>query len=147
MIRKATQHDFATLVKMAQHIKIDYITPQHIQNDIFSKNLYVVIDKNNNIVAFGARVFDAHFQEYCIKRICVPNAHNRGKGYAQEIIKYLTVTRDRTLFVLRGWITTRCGICQKILVLNSIMFSIQTGAYIQQNGINPFYFMLIALSG
>jgi len=96
MIREATQHDFAILVKMAQHIKIDYITPQHIQNDIFSKNLYVVVDKNNNIVAFGARVFDAHFQEYCIKRVCVPNARNRGKGYAQEIIKYLTVTRDRT---------------------------------------------------
>lgn len=87
MIIKAEKSDYKFICRSIQNAHIDYITPRHIKEDIEAKRLHAII-KDNKIVAFAAIVFCEEYNNYAIKRLCVPNKKNRGKGYAKTLLRH-----------------------------------------------------------
>ena len=90
-IRKANQNDYIHIVRSIQNKKISYITAAHIKEDIKNERQYVMVD-NNKIIAILSILYDSDYQYYAMKRLCVPNKKNRGKGYAKEMITYVSQT-------------------------------------------------------
>lgn len=88
-IRKATFSDYVSIVRSIQNKKLAYITTQHIRDDITKNRQYVMTDKGK-IVAVASVVYDNRYNYSAIKRLCVPNKKNHGKGFAQEMIKFIT---------------------------------------------------------
>lgn len=94
MIIKATIQDYVSICRMIQNKKLNYITPALVKQDIINNRLYV-LKQNNKIVCFATRIYCPDFGNYAIKRLCVPNKKNNGKGYAQQMISYLINTREK----------------------------------------------------
>lgn len=103
MIRKATMNDYISIVRSIQNKHIEYITATHIKNDIKNEQLYI-IEINNKIIAFASCVYCKDFNNYAIKRLCVPNKKNNGKGYAQKMINFLVNNRNKNFpLVITPW--------------------------------------------
>lgn len=90
VIRKATVTDYKSLVSSINRgAKVDFITAKQLKYDLLNDELYVLQD-NKKIVAIFSIVYDVSYQALYIKRLKVLNKNNYGKGYAAEVIKYVS---------------------------------------------------------
>ena len=87
MIRKATAHDYKKIATALYNKKIPYITAAHSKEDIENNRQYVIEEKGK-IIAIVSIVYDAQYNYYAIKRLCVLNKKNNGKGYAFQLLSY-----------------------------------------------------------
>ena len=89
-IRKADAFDFARIVRCIQNKHISYITPEHVRWDVIFGRQYIMENDKGKIVAMLSLVWDDSNNYWAMKRLCVPNKRNQGKGYAQEMLKYVS---------------------------------------------------------
>ena len=92
-IRKATQADYIHIVRAIQNKGISYITPSHVRADVTEGRQFVMVN-NGKVIAILSLVWDAQYQYYAMKRLCVTNKRNNGKGYAQEMIRFVSACAD-----------------------------------------------------
>ena len=90
MIRKANNNDYIRIVRVIQNKHINYITPAHVKEDIKNNRMFVMII-DEKIVAILSMVFDNDYKYYAMKRLCVLNKKNRGKGYARELLQFVSL--------------------------------------------------------
>ncbi len=88
-IRGAINADYIKIVRAIQNKGIEYITPAHVKEDISLGRQFVMMD-NNKVVAILSLVYDAEYGYFAMKRLCVTNKQNRGKGYAQMMLKHVS---------------------------------------------------------
>ena len=93
-IRKGTPSDYIHIVRSIQNKHIEYITPQHIKEDINNERLYL-LEENNKIIGSISLVYDSQYKYYAMKRLCIYNKKNCGKGYAYMLLAYLTNTQNK----------------------------------------------------
>ena len=89
MIRKATQADYNRLVRSIQTVTkhSPYITTKQLKQDIEQGACYLKEDKGM-FVAVISLIYDRQRELHYLKRLSIPNKKNRGKGYAQEMIRF-----------------------------------------------------------
>ena len=87
IIRKATSADTIHIIRSLQNKKIHYNTPAHAKEDVNNDCLYI-LEHENKIIAQCALIYDAERKYYAMKRLCVYNKKNLGKGIAQMFISY-----------------------------------------------------------
>lgn len=88
-IRKACNSDYVKIIRAIQNKGIAYITPKHIREDIDKNRQYVMIDKGK-VISILSLVYDSKYDYYAMKRLCVTNRKNHGKGYAQKMIETIS---------------------------------------------------------
>ena len=88
-IRKAINADYIKIVRAIQNKGIEYITPAHVKEDISLGRQFVMMD-NNKVIAILSLVYDAEYGYFAMKRLCITNKQNRGKGYAQMMLEYIS---------------------------------------------------------
>lgn len=88
-IRRAVNADYIKIVRAIQNKGIEYITPAHVKEDISLGRQFVMMD-NDKVVAILSLVYDAEYGYFAMKRLCVTNKQNRGKGYAQMMLKHVS---------------------------------------------------------
>ena len=88
-IRRAINADYIKIVRAIQNKGIKYITPAHVKEDISLGRQFVMMD-NNKVIAILSLVYDAEHGYFAMKRLCVTNRKNNGKGYAQMMLKVVS---------------------------------------------------------
>lgn len=88
-IRKAIDSDYIKIVRTIQNKKIDFITPAHVKKDISLGQQFIMVD-NNKVIAILSLVYDANYNYFAMRRLCIPNKRNNGKGYAKMMIEYVS---------------------------------------------------------
>jgi len=88
-IRRAVNADYIKIVRAIQNKGIEYITPAHVREDISLGRQFVMVD-NNKVIAILSLVWDAEYGYFAMKRLCVTNKQNKGKGYAQMMLKHVS---------------------------------------------------------
>lgn len=89
-IRKATASDVIGIIRAIQNKKIDYITPAHVREDVALGRQYVMVE-NGKVVAMLSLVWDKDYNYYSMKRLLIPNRKNKGKGYAQMMLQFVSM--------------------------------------------------------
>ena len=87
MIRKATAHDYKSIAMALNNKKIPYITAAHAHEDIKNNRQYV-LEENGKIIGIISIVYDSQYKYYAMKRLCILNKKNNGKGYAFQLLSY-----------------------------------------------------------
>ena len=95
-IRKATAQDQLSIIRSLQNKHIEYNTPSHIKTDIARGRLFVAIE-NNKIVAQCALVEEPTYHYTALKRLCIYNKKNYGKGIANQFIQFFIETTNCAL--------------------------------------------------
>lgn len=88
-IRKATQADLIHIIRAIQNKRIGYITPAHAREDVKSGRQFIMVE-NGKVVAILSLVYDQEHGYFAMKRLLIPNRKNCGKGYAQEMIRFVS---------------------------------------------------------
>ena len=88
-IRRAINADYIKIVRAIQNKGIAYITPAHVREDIALGRQFVMMDQEK-VIAILSLVYDADYGYFAMKRLCIPNKKNRGKGYAQMMLKVVS---------------------------------------------------------
>lgn len=88
-IRKATQADLIHIIRAIQNKRIGYITPAHVREDVKSGRQFVMVE-NDKVIAILSLVYDQEHEYFAMKRLLIPNRKNCGKGYAQEMIQFVS---------------------------------------------------------
>ena len=89
-IRKSTKEDYISIIRSIQNKKLEYITPSLIKQDIALGRQYIMTNDRNQIIAICSLVYEPNYNYYAIKRLCVPNKKNCGKGYAQMMLEFMS---------------------------------------------------------
>lgn len=89
-IRKSTKEDYISIIRSIQNKGLSYITPSLIKRDIELDRQYIMTNDCGKIVAICSLVYDHDYNYYAIKRLCIPNKKNRGKGYAQKMLAFMS---------------------------------------------------------
>lgn len=89
-IRRAVNADYIKIVRAIQNKGIEYITPAHVREDISLGRQFVMMDDNGKVIAILSLVYDAQYGYFAMKRLCVTNRKNNGKGYAQMMLKVVS---------------------------------------------------------
>ena len=87
-IRKATATDLVHVIRSLQNKGIDYNTTAQAKADILNNRLFVAII-NGKIVGSCAIVEETAYNYTAIKRVCVYNKKNCGKGIASALVAYI----------------------------------------------------------
>lgn len=87
LIRKATQKDYIHIVRATQNKHLDYLTFNHIAEDIALARCYVV-EENKKTIATCSLVYDAQHQYYAMKRLSIFRKENKGKHITEQFISY-----------------------------------------------------------
>jgi len=87
-IRKATANDLIHIIRSLQNKDIEYNTTFHAKEDIMNNRLFVAII-DDKIVGSCAIVEETEYNYTAIKRVCVYNKKNCGKGIASALIGYI----------------------------------------------------------
>jgi len=91
-IRLATQTDVYKIRNAVRRKKLFYCTPYQIVDDHTNRRLYCVYEGDKVLATFSL-VYDSQWDYVAIKRLCILNKKNCGKGIARfavhEILKYL----------------------------------------------------------
>lgn len=90
-IRFATLEDTLSIVRSLQNKHIDYNTPAMVKEDIKNHRLVIAID-NNKIVGQIALVYEQNYSYTSLKRLCVYNNKNKGKGIASALVQFACET-------------------------------------------------------
>lgn len=95
-IRKATMSDYVSICRSLQNKKIDYQTPKHAKADIQKQAMYVLVD-NGKILAQCSLIEEPAHNYTAIKRLCIYNKKNCGKGIAEQFIKFFVQNAETQL--------------------------------------------------
>lgn len=87
-LRKATAKECAKLCGIFNRKNIDYILPEDILEDYLKDRLYVVVE-NEKVLAIASLVPEPKYNYTAIKRLCICNKKNQGKGIAHFVIQEL----------------------------------------------------------
>lgn len=87
IIRLAEKADYIHIVRSLQNKKIAYNTPSHIRADLFNHRLFVIEEKGK-IIAQCALVEEPNYGYTAIKRLCIYNKKNCGRGLANAFIEF-----------------------------------------------------------
>lgn len=87
-LRKATAKECAKLCGIFNRKNIDYILPENILEDYLKDRLYVVVE-NEKVLAIASLVPEPEYEYTAIKRLCVCNKKNQGKGIARFALREL----------------------------------------------------------
>lgn len=87
-IRKATEKDLIHIVRSLQNKGIDYNTTKQAKEDLRLNRLFVAVD-NEKVIGSCAVVPEEKHGYTAIKRLCIYNKKNCGKGIASQLIKYI----------------------------------------------------------
>jgi RimJ/RimL family protein N-acetyltransferase len=90
-IRKANHSDYIKIVRSIQNKNISYITPTHVREDIQHNRLFVGYE-NGKVVGILSLVWDSEYNYFAMKRLCITNKKNQGKGLAQELLTHVSET-------------------------------------------------------
>lgn len=85
-IRKAIVADCGTISRAVAHKHIDYITPAFVHSDIENEYMYIITDYGK-IIAICSLVPN-HRGYIAIKRLCILNNKNQGRGIANIFFNY-----------------------------------------------------------
>lgn len=85
-IRKATKADYGVIARALAHKGINYITPALACADIDNGYMYLITD-DEKIIAICS-LLPNHRGYTAIKRLCVLNNKNRGRGVARMFFDY-----------------------------------------------------------
>ena len=89
-LRNATHMDLMKVIKAIRYKDFSYITKAQEDLDYRKDRLYVVAE-GKKVLACVSLVWDSEYQYFAVKRLCILNKHNYGKGIArfalQEIQK------------------------------------------------------------
>ena len=88
-IRRAINADYIKIVRAIQNKHIEYITPAHVKEDIALGRQFVMMD-GEKVIAILSLVYDADYGYFAMKRLCVLNKKNNGKGYAQMMLRVVS---------------------------------------------------------
>lgn len=99
MIRKATNKDIKSLTRHLQNKNIDYLTLDHMRNDIANNSMYVL--EINNVLIACCSIVETEFAWLGVKRFCIFNKKNNGKGYCEQMLKELT--NDNQTYCITPW--------------------------------------------
>lgn len=86
-IRLANQTDYLWVKRVMGKKDITWHTPQHVERDYFDRHLYVVVE-GEQVLATFALANDWQHETIALKRLCVLNKKNQGKGIARFIIHW-----------------------------------------------------------
>lgn len=86
-IRFATMKEVKSITASIRNKKIDYNTPSMVKKDIEESRLIIAVE-DNKILGQLALVDEPRFSYVAIKRLCVYNKKNKGKGIASALINY-----------------------------------------------------------
>lgn len=91
-IRVATKEDYRWIMNAVCRKQLPFCTCAQIKEDFTWGRLYCVYE-GDTVLATLSLVYDAQWEYVAIKRLCVLNKKNHGKGIARfaihEILKYL----------------------------------------------------------
>lgn len=91
-IRLATQTDVYKIRNAVRRKNLLYCTPYQIADDFTNNRLYCVYEGDKVLATFSL-VYDFQWDYVAIKRLCILNKKNQGKGIARfaihEILRYL----------------------------------------------------------
>lgn len=91
-LRKANLNEVQKLAQVVGRKHLDYITTHYLVRDYNHSQLYVVVE-NNKILAIVSLVPEPEYGYTAVKRLCILNKKNQGKGIARfaihEILRYL----------------------------------------------------------
>ncbi len=90
-IRKANSADYVRIVRSIQNKKIPYITPSHVREDIKHNRQFVACE-NGKIIGILSLIWDSCYNYFAMKRLCITNKKNQGKGYAQKLMSFVSST-------------------------------------------------------
>lgn len=89
VIIQATNKDYRSLVNSINRgKKIDYITANHLKQDLLNNELYILKLNDKNAAIFTI-TFDEKYNHWYLKRLKVLNAKNLGKGILTKIIEWV----------------------------------------------------------
>lgn len=89
IITKAVEADYIHIMRAMQNKHIEYISIQQIRMDIYSSHMYKCV-KDGKIVAIISVVWDKTYKYYAMKRLCILQKKNKGKGITELLIDYIT---------------------------------------------------------
>lgn len=91
-IRVATKDDYLWIARVIGKKNLPYCTANHIKDDFMWHRLYCVYEGDKVLATFSL-VYDWRFEYLAIKRLCILNKKNEGKGIAKfaihSILPYL----------------------------------------------------------
>ena len=89
IITKAVEADYIHILRAMQNKHIEYISMQQIRTDIYNSYMYKCVD-NGKIVAILSVVWDKTYNYYAMKRLCILQKKNRGKGITELFIDFVS---------------------------------------------------------
>lgn len=87
-LRKASTMDWVRVFNAVCHKHIDYITPDQTFDDFKTDRLYVVAE-GSKVYATVSLVEEPNYGYTAIKRLCILNKRNYGKGIARFALREL----------------------------------------------------------
>lgn len=81
-LRKANLNEAQKLAQVVGRKHLDYITTHHLVWDYNHSQLYVVVE-NDKVLAIVSLVPEPDYGYIAIKRLCILNKKNQGKGIAR----------------------------------------------------------------
>lgn len=77
------------IIRKVEENNVFFIHPEQVKEDIANNRLYVLED-NGTPIAMCAIIYDTLYNYYAIKRLLIFDEENRGKHYADMLIKHCT---------------------------------------------------------
>lgn len=87
-LRKATHKDLMKIIHAIGYKDLPYITKSQENLDYNKKQLYVVAD-GEKVLACVSLVWESQYEYFAVKRLCILNKRNRGKGIARFALREL----------------------------------------------------------
>lgn len=87
-LRKATHKDLMKVIHAIGYKDLPYITKSQENLDYNKKQLYVVAD-GEKVLACASLVWESQYEYFAVKRLCILNKHNCGKGIARFALRKL----------------------------------------------------------
>lgn len=88
-LRLATHKDLMKVINALRYKHLTYLTPAQVDLDYRQRRLYVVAD-NEKVLATVSLVPELQYNYTAIKRLCICNKKNQGKGIARYAIQEIT---------------------------------------------------------
>ena len=87
-LRKANLYEVQKVARVVGRKHYDYITVDHLVRDYNLSRLFVVVE-NNKVLAIASLVDEPDYGYTAVKRLCILNKHNYGKGVARFALQEL----------------------------------------------------------
>lgn len=97
MIRKATLEDIRQLSYHLRNKGIEYFTVEQMKKDVENGSMYLLIIDGKIIGSVS--LVETNFGWLGIKRLCIFNKKNGGKGYARQLLTYVVNSTNEEICI------------------------------------------------